>query len=349
MDTVARRLKIWNEITSFDVIIKERRGLYVGILYMCICLLAYFFIAITYAILFVVALYNFQHNLGVISGTLFLFVLLFFIFILKMSKLIDSFGYKCHRLLAPDLAFHLERLHHPPVLFLRAFDDDELHSQSWRFRMVGPNRYEDHLMSVLRKVGPPIAVGRPWESLPETGAMRIYVRDDQWQDAIRFFLRHARLVVIIAGTSGGIRWEISETVRIVAPEKLLIVFPEAVRQDIFYRRFFERKRTALSSTSDKEQRFADFRRHMQKIGPLSLPQSIDDHQFLIFCSNGAGIFLKNRWNANRYILWLLPPMWILWIICNLNWLVPWRVTFTREVSFGRTLRPLVALLLRRGA
>src|SRR5574339_970358 len=87
----------------------------------------------------------------------------------------------------------------PPVLFLRSFDDDDVHDLTSRTGRVGLHRTEDNLCHALRRLGPVVAIGRPGERLPEVGAARLYVSDRTWQDAVRFFLEKARAVVIVMG------------------------------------------------------------------------------------------------------------------------------------------------------
>jgi hypothetical protein len=76
---------------------------------------------------------------------------------------------------------------------------------------------------LLGQIGPLVAVGRLGEPRPELGASRLYVEDTVWQDTVEELLRTARLVVIRTGCTGGLRWEIEKAVRMLTPERLVLV------------------------------------------------------------------------------------------------------------------------------
>jgi hypothetical protein len=124
----------------------------------------------------------------------------------------------------------------PPVLYLRSFDDEE---QDNRLGAVlnarhtniagstpawGP-REQDALAAVLAQIGPYLAIGKPGEPLPELGAARTCVSDDAWQAKIHEWLERARLVILRAGATQGLRWELSELVRRTDPRRVLVILP----------------------------------------------------------------------------------------------------------------------------
>lgn len=105
----------------------------------------------------------------------------------------------------------------PPVLYLRSFFDDyeEIDER------VDKNTPEQILAPILDMVGPVIAIGRPGEAtLPLLGATRVYPKD--WQNAVTSIISISPLVVLHAGTSPGVEWELQATRRMIAPEKLII-------------------------------------------------------------------------------------------------------------------------------
>lgn len=128
----------------------------------------------------------------------------------------------------------------PPVIYLRSFADETAHSSdrpmherlrhifgyslpgvqnSWRPR-------EQHALSnCLGRIGPYIAIGRPGEPLPEFGAGRRYVPDEDWQRVVTELIENAGAIVIDGGTTAGLRWELLEAVLRAPPTKLLIVVP----------------------------------------------------------------------------------------------------------------------------
>jgi hypothetical protein len=82
---------------------------------------------------------------------------------------------------------------------------------------------EEQLEKALSAIGPVLAIGRPGERWPRLGARRIYVPNEQWKERVTERMRDAALVVLRLGQSPGIRWEISEAMTHVRPERLLLV------------------------------------------------------------------------------------------------------------------------------
>lgn len=74
--------------------------------------------------------------------------------------------------------------------------------------VLGMQTEEEQLAEVMDQVGPFLAVGKPGESLPEVGAARIYVGDDEWQHRVSELMSQARLVVLRAGETANLWWEV---------------------------------------------------------------------------------------------------------------------------------------------
>jgi hypothetical protein len=53
----------------------------------------------------------------------------------------------------------------------------------------------------------------------------MYFGDEDWQDAIKRWLSECAAVVIEAGTSGGLNWEIIQVVNKVNPTKVVLLLP----------------------------------------------------------------------------------------------------------------------------
>ena len=86
--------------------------------------------------------------------------------------------------------------------------------------VAGP---EQELAAILNRVGPVIAIGKPGEALPELGAARLYVSDDRWRTTVDDYLKQSALVLIRAGTTANLWWEIEEAMKLVPPQRILIV------------------------------------------------------------------------------------------------------------------------------
>jgi TM2 domain-containing membrane protein YozV len=117
----------------------------------------------------------------------------------------------------------------PPVLYLRSFADDgqalmgeqstvERHAAT----VLAPVTAEQEMADILDAIGPVVAIGKPGEPLPELGAARLYVGDDQWQAKIHELMRVARLVVIRVGSSPGLLWEIEQALAHLPRHRLVL-------------------------------------------------------------------------------------------------------------------------------
>lgn len=158
------------------------------------------------------------------------------------------------------------------TLYLRPFDlDDRLYgikpppSRSLIRRLQTPlsRTFEEDMVRSLRsKVGRIVAVGRPGERLPLSGARRLYLPLlADWKPTVSRLIREARLVVLATGTTEGTLWEFTEAVRLLPPERLLVmVFTDAAGYDLF-RREAEAHFTARAAEFEGEEatRLAGFR------------------------------------------------------------------------------------------
>lgn len=105
-----------------------------------------------------------------------------------------------------------------PILFLRSFSDDQVDNCA----RVDRQTAEEILVSMLKDMGPVVAVGRPGEKNPPLGALRLYFKDDQWQEKVMSLMSIAQLVVIQAGSSDGLIWELEAVRKVAKPENVLV-------------------------------------------------------------------------------------------------------------------------------
>ncbi len=121
----------------------------------------------------------------------------------------------------------------PPILYLRSFKDDPEAAKTTSggifYLFYGILSYisvateEEQIAKALKDIGPFIAFGRPGEKLPEIGAVRMYIPNDNWQDRIKSLMSKARLVVLRLGETESLLWEMKEAVHCVNPEQLLFL------------------------------------------------------------------------------------------------------------------------------
>jgi signal peptidase II len=124
----------------------------------------------------------------------------------------------------------------PPILFLRAFRRDEqtiaARGAFWLWVPIGrslvayaPVTFEDALIECLMWSGPPVALGRPGESMAPAGAARTYVPDARWRDEVLALAAAAQLVVLVADDTPAVRWEIEQVRAGPGLSRLVIVLP----------------------------------------------------------------------------------------------------------------------------
>ncbi len=133
-----------------------------------------------------------------------------------------------------------------PVLYLRSFVDDYSEDVERHDRKTG----EEMLASVLKDGGPVITVGEPDKEQSILGAIRIYLKGEDWRAGVRYLMSISRLVVINANTSLGLEWEMKEARAVLGPRTLLVSFlswqglDEVSRQSL-YERFKTHAETSL--------------------------------------------------------------------------------------------------------
>ncbi|MFE9505107.1 transferase [Streptomyces anthocyanicus] len=120
------------------------------------------------------------------------------------------------------------------VLYLRSFRDDHRLSRPHRIPLAGAwlaaavslgQGEEERIADALSWAGPLVGVGAPGERVPRAGARRMYLPPDDWHRPVSTMMRGAALVVIVLGKGPGTLWEIREAMRILPPERLLLLVP----------------------------------------------------------------------------------------------------------------------------
>jgi hypothetical protein len=111
-----------------------------------------------------------------------------------------------------------------PIVFLRSFRDDatvilDAHQKTY----TPDDRFEVVIGHALKRFGPFVAIGRPGQW--QRGAARDYYSNSEWQDAVTRWLQDASAIVMVAGTTPGVRWELTTALDLGLGEKLIILLP----------------------------------------------------------------------------------------------------------------------------
>jgi hypothetical protein len=92
-------------------------------------------------------------------------------------------------------------------------------------------RLEETIGEQLTGAGPFVAIGRPGEQLPQLGASRLYVGDSEWQAVVQSYIAQSDLIIVIAGKTHWVQWELANVIRQDRIAGLLIVFPRITEAD----------------------------------------------------------------------------------------------------------------------
>jgi hypothetical protein len=209
------------------------------------------------------------------------------------------------------------------VLFLRSFADDAGLAQVQR----GPARdgpwgastdtEEQQLTKAVGPFGTMVALGRPRDRLPQTGAGRHYSSDEEWQAQVLAALDRAALVLLACGPGRNLRWEVEQVVARNRPERLVLVVVRDAAQ------------------------YQSFRQAMQDVFPKGLPPSAGERRSWRESSDrldGPDTYVRDAiwfdadWTPHLTPLGSYDPeVEVIWLIDRLAWV---------ETAFPLAVRPV---------
>jgi hypothetical protein len=168
----------------------------------------------------------------------------------KVASLLDFFffpfagliiclvvGWLAQRLLRRLLRFSLEVLQEidsrPPVLFLRAFRDDQVPLRAPKIAAFGrlleigrrANSLDQLLLDEATPIGPVVGLGSPTDKRPPYGAARGYFTGETWQEAVANLAASAGLIVICVDDTAGVRWEVEQLASCHLGKSLFLIHP----------------------------------------------------------------------------------------------------------------------------
>jgi len=149
-----------------------------------------------------------------------------------------------------------------PLLFLRAFRDDQVTLPSPRYTLLGrllalakPRQSLDHILLTEGTLyGPMVALGNPGDAMPPYGAARGYVGNEHWQDAVTQLARSSLAIVIAVDDTDAIWWEIEHLVGHDHLDKTLFLIHPKFRGASENRRITGRILATLSLPQELERR-----------------------------------------------------------------------------------------------
>ena len=113
----------------------------------------------------------------------------------------------------------------PFILYLRSFDDDSrginlpvspfnpLNIFIYSFEEIISNNVKNSLL---------ITVGKPNEKIPELGATRLYLQQDNWKQCVSELIHKANYIIIKPSRSDGFNWELETILKEKLINKIVI-------------------------------------------------------------------------------------------------------------------------------
>jgi hypothetical protein len=114
----------------------------------------------------------------------------------------------------------------PPVLFLRSFADDQRQQYMTSQRSLLDFSLETRLANHFYRFGPFIAIGSPDETVPQPGAARVQLSNDEWQSRVLGWMKDSSLIIMYCGTTHWVNWELRRVVDSDRTTSLILMFPE---------------------------------------------------------------------------------------------------------------------------
>jgi hypothetical protein len=114
----------------------------------------------------------------------------------------------------------------PPILFLRSFDDDEKQRFTRADKALLDFSLETRLSNHFSRFGPFIAIGSPKETVPQLGAARVLLSDEEWQPRVLGWMQEAGLIIMYSGKTHWVNWELRQIIENQRTTRLILMFPE---------------------------------------------------------------------------------------------------------------------------
>jgi hypothetical protein len=174
------------------------------------------------------------------TGTYFLVFLLTLVVPVTLAYLLDRFA---QRIARRSLQATLATDNRPYFVYLRGFDEDRLRideSVGRRgfleiFTPFGRPRFEEVLVEYLSRYGPVIAIAGGRQRIPDLGAAKVSLGNDEWQHRVREWSAGAR-AVIMSATPGevraGLEWEMEHVAARTGGIRLMLVVAPWSRSEV---------------------------------------------------------------------------------------------------------------------
>lgn len=116
----------------------------------------------------------------------------------------------------------------PCVLYLRSFSLDSEVIGEDKISILPKKSIEEILSRTTNQIGPFVAIAKPKSMLQSIGAAKTKFSDHEWKLAVHDFMLKSRFIVMLAGDSDAIEWELSKIKEEKREMDLLVLFGKPV-------------------------------------------------------------------------------------------------------------------------
>jgi FHA domain len=147
----------------------------------------------------------------------------------RLSSVVDGLGFflliRMRRYFQIDADALLRSDTRAPILFLRSFEDEEKLTFAQSGQALFDYSLETRLSRHFMHFGPFVAVGSPQDELPQLGAARARLSEDEWRGRVRQWMRSSQVILIYAGSTYWINWELTTLARRGHMHKVVLLIP----------------------------------------------------------------------------------------------------------------------------
>jgi hypothetical protein len=114
----------------------------------------------------------------------------------------------------------------PPTVLLRSFRSDLADDMNAGTTVIAGMALEPRIDRYFSAFGPFVAIGDPRESIARLGAARARRDGEDWRVTVREWMSVAQVIVMIAGATKSVLWELEQCIVGQHVSKLIILFDE---------------------------------------------------------------------------------------------------------------------------
>ena len=196
-----------------------------------------------------------------------------------------------------------------PILFLRAFTDDQVRLPGVKLMPLGRlggwldavKNLDWLLLEEGTPYGPVVAVGNPTDAFPPYGAARGYFEHKTWQTAVAGLAKEAMAIVICVDRTEGIWWEVEHIARLgYLTKTLFLIHPKDKNETDNFRLAGD---VAKKLKPDSESAFRAWEHD------ISESRDANEGTFLGFFFDEAGVMHAGRSSTFSRLAYLIEVRW----------------------------------------